>query len=85
MKRLYSEELHSLYRSANRVRVIKTRILAWAGYVEETFRKALAMMGRNIRMYLKEIGVNTPKCVYLAQDRNYWRALVNAAFNLRVS
>ena len=38
----------------------------------------------NIRMFLKEIGVNTRKCVVSAQDRNYWRALVNTALNLRV-
>ena len=39
----------------------------------------------NIRMYLKEIGINTRNWVYSAQDRDYWRALVNAALNLRVS
>ena len=30
----------------------------------------------NIRMDLKEIGTNTRKLVTLAQDTNYWRALV---------
>ena len=29
----YSEELHSLYRSPNIVRVIKSRRLRWAGHV----------------------------------------------------
>ena len=38
----------------------------------------------NIRMDLEEIGVNTGSWVDSAQDRNYWRALVNAALNLRV-
>ena len=38
----------------------------------------------NIRMDLEEIGINTGKWVDSAQDRNYWRALVNAALNLRV-
>ena len=38
----------------------------------------------NIRMDLKEIGINTRKWVDLAQYRHYWRALVNAALNLRV-
>ena len=38
----------------------------------------------NIRMDLEEIGVNAGNWVDLAQDRNYWRALVNAALNLRV-
>ena len=38
----------------------------------------------NIRMDLEEIGINTGNWVDSAQDRNYWRALVNAALNLRV-
>jgi hypothetical protein len=33
----------------------------------------------------KEIDINTRNWVDLAQDRNYWKALVNAALNLRVS
>ena len=32
-RRLYNEELHSLYRSPNVVRVIKSRRLRWAGHV----------------------------------------------------
>ena len=32
----------------------------------------------NIRMDLKEIGNNMRNWVDLAQNRNYWRALVNA-------
>ena len=39
----------------------------------------------NIRMDPKEIGVNTRNCIDSAQDRDYWRVLVNAALNLRVS
>ena len=38
----------------------------------------------NIRMDLKEIGINTRNCVDSPQDRDYWRVLVNAALNLRV-
>ena len=38
----------------------------------------------NIRMDLEEIGINVGNWVVSAQDRNYWRALVNAALNLRV-
>ena len=38
----------------------------------------------NIKMDLKEIGINTRNWVDSAQDRNYRRALVNAALNLRV-
>jgi hypothetical protein len=38
----------------------------------------------NIRIHLKEIGINMRNWVYLVQDRDYWRALVNPAMNLRV-
>ena len=38
----------------------------------------------NIRMDLEEIGISAGNWVDLAKDRNYWRALVNAALNLRV-
>ena len=39
----------------------------------------------NIRMDLQEIGINAGNWDDSAQDRDYWRALVNAALNLRVS
>jgi len=39
----------------------------------------------NIRMDLEEIGISTGNWVDSAQDRDYWRAFVNAALNLRVS
>ena len=35
-------------------------------------------------MDLEEIGINEGNWVDSAQDRNYWRALVNAALNLWV-
>ena len=38
----------------------------------------------NIRMDLQEIGINAENWVDSTQDRNYWRALVNAALNLPV-
>ena len=38
----------------------------------------------NIRMVLGETGINAGNWVDSAQDRHYWRALVNAAVNLRV-
>ena len=39
----------------------------------------------NIIMDLKEIGINTRNLVDSAQDRDYWRAFLNAAWNLQVS
>ena len=38
----------------------------------------------NIRMDLKEIDINTRNWVNLIHDRDYWRALVNAALNRRI-
>ena len=38
----------------------------------------------NIRMDLKEIGVNWRNWVDSDEDRDYWRALVNETLNLRV-
>ena len=38
----------------------------------------------NMKTDIKEIGMNTRNWVDSAQDRNYWRALVNASLNLRV-
>jgi hypothetical protein len=38
----------------------------------------------NIRMDLEEIGINAGNWVDSAKDRDYWRALVNAALKLRV-
>ena len=97
-RRLPSEELHSLYRSPNIVKVIKSRRLRWAGHVArlEEGRSAFKsltykptgtlLLGRprrrwkdNIRMDLKEIYINTGNWVDSAQDRDYWKALVNAA------
>jgi hypothetical protein len=37
-----------------------------------------------IRMDLDEIGINAGNWVYSAQDRDYWRTLVNVVLNLRV-
>ena len=34
---------------------------------------------------MRVIGINAGKWVDSTQDRNYWRPLVNAALNLRVS
>ena len=38
----------------------------------------------NIRIDLKEIGIIARNWVDSTQDRDYWRALVNAALDLRI-
>ena len=46
----------------------------------QTYRKE-----DNIRIDLKEIGINIRNWVDSAQDSDYWRVLVNEALNLRVT
>jgi hypothetical protein len=38
----------------------------------------------NIKMDLKEIGGDDMDWIYLAQDRDQWRVLVNTVMNLRI-
>ena len=44
-----------------------------------------SMWEDNIRMGLKKIGINTRNWVDSAQNRDYWRTLVNATLNFRVT
>ena len=53
-------------------------------YRKETFGRPRRRWEDNIRMDLEEIGINAGNWIYSAQDRNYSRALVNVALNLRV-
>ena len=39
----------------------------------------------NIKMDLEEMSVNVGSWIDSAQDRDYWRILVNAALNLQVT
>ena len=95
---LHNEELHSLYRSPNVVRVIKSRRLRLAGHAASSAFKILTgkytrkrLLGRprhrwesNIRRDIKEIGINMRNWFDSVQDRDYWRALVNTALKLWV-
>ena len=79
--------------------MIKSRRLRWASHVarmeegRSAFKifKGKRFLGRprlrwedSIRMDLNEINVNSRNLLNLAQDRDFWRALVNAALSLQV-
>ena len=78
-----------MYSSHNIVTVIKSRRLRWAGHVArmEKGRSAFKIL---IGKPTGKRPLGSPRrrwtlnWVDSAQDRNYWRALVNAALNLRV-
>jgi hypothetical protein len=46
--------------------------------------RARRRWGDNIKMDLKEVGCGGMDCIDVAQDKDRWRALVNAVMNLRV-
>ena len=60
------------------------KILAGKSTGKTPLRRPKCRWEDNIRMDLEEIGINAGNWVDSAQDRNYWRVLVNAALNLRV-
>jgi hypothetical protein len=65
-RKLYNDELHSLYSSPNSVRVIKSRRMRWVGHVAHMGKgrpKSERFLGRprhrwedNIKMDLRELG-----------------------------
>ena len=59
-------------------------ILSGKPTVKRPLGRARRRWEDNIGMDLKVIGMNTRNWVHLAQDRDYWRALVSVEFNLWV-
>jgi hypothetical protein len=92
------EKLRGLYSSPSIIRIIKSKRMRWAGHVARMGEKRNAYrlfvgkpegkrpLGRPRREWvdLLEIGWGGVDWSGLAQDRDNWRALVNAVMNLRV-
>ena len=81
----------------NNVRVVKSRIMKWAGQGRGLYRVLVGKpegkrpLGRpkrrwkdNIKMDLQEVGVGCGDWMELVQDRDRWRGLVSTVMNLRV-
>ena len=54
-------------------------------YRKETLGSPWRRWVNTITMDLKEISISPKACIITALDKDYWRAFVNAALNLRVS
>jgi hypothetical protein len=103
LRKVHNDELHSLYASHNILRVIKSRMMRWAGHValmEKARGVYRVLVGRfegkrslgrprrrwkdNIKMDLREIGIDAANWIRLAQHRVQWQASVNTVINLRI-
>jgi hypothetical protein len=59
--------------------MIKSRRMRWAGHVARPRRRWVD----NVKMDLREIGLDGMDRIDLVQDRDQWRALVSTVMNLR--
>jgi hypothetical protein len=101
-RKLYNDELHSLYSSPNIARVIKSRRMGLARHVARmsegkgVYRVLIGRpegkrpLGRprrrwedNIKIDLREMGIDGANWIQLAQDSVRWRAFVGTVVNLR--
>jgi len=60
------------------------RVLVGKSEGKRSFGKSRSRWEDNIKMDLQEVGCEGMDWIDLAQDRDRWRALVNAVMNIRV-
>jgi hypothetical protein len=61
------------------------RVLVWKLEGKRTLGRPRRRWEDNIKMFLQEVGCGVTNWVDLAQDRDRWRALVNAVVKLSSS
>jgi hypothetical protein len=102
-RKLYNDELHSLYSSPNIFGVNKSRRMRWVGHMacigegRSVYRVLVGRpegkrpLGRrryrwedNIKLDLREKGIDGVNWIQLAQDRVQWWAFFNMVMNLQV-
>ena len=60
------------------------KVLVWKPEGKSPLGRPRCKWEDNIKMDLKEVGCGSMDWIELAEDRDRWRALVNAVMNLRV-
>jgi hypothetical protein len=60
------------------------KILVGKSEGNRPFRRPRRRWENNVKMDLREIGLEGIDWIYLAQDKDRWRALVNTVMNLQV-
>jgi hypothetical protein len=89
------QSYRDVYSSPSTIRTINSKRMKWEVHVARMGRRGKPQgkipLGRprrrwmdNIKMDLGEVGWGDVDWIGLAQDRDKWRALVNAVMNLRV-
>ena len=65
-------------------RRVAYRVLVWKPEGMRPRRRPRRRLENNIEMYLREVGWRGMDWIILVEDKDRWRALVNAVMNFRV-